>query len=182
MKKVFYVIIALFVLYFVLAFFGPKTVKAERHVTINASSNLVKERLGDYQYFHDKWSPFTEKDPNMKTSYTGAPGQPGHHYEWSGNSEVGTGSMTLERYSGDSLIQKLSFEGQGDAKAYFIVKDNNAASDVTWGLMFDVGFMMRTPMLFMSMDNMIGKDYEKGLARLKQTIESEELQNRSAAL
>jgi hypothetical protein len=100
----------------------------------------------------------------------------------SGNREVGTGSMTFERYSGDSLVQKLSLDGQGDAKIYFIVKENASACDVAWGLIFDVGFSMRTPMLFMDMNDMIGEDYERGLSRLKQTIENEEMQNRSAAL
>jgi hypothetical protein len=182
MKRVFYGIIALIVLYFVLAFFGPKSVTAERHITINASTNLVREKLGDLQYFHEKWSPWTEKDPQMRTTVTGIPGQPGHQYEWSGNENVGSGSITLERYSGDSLVEHVALEGQGDALSYLIVKEQGPNSDVTWGMTFHVGFMMRTPMLFMKMDDMLGKDYEKGLVRLKETIESEERENRSAAL
>ena len=75
MKKVFYAIIALIVLYFVLALFGPKQVKAERTITISAAPEVVREKLGDYRFFHEQWSPWTLRDPDMKTSFTGTPGQ-----------------------------------------------------------------------------------------------------------
>lgn len=182
MKKVFYVIIALFVLYFVLALFGPKSVKAERSIVINAPVEVVHEKLGDFQYFHEKWSPWSQRDPNMKTTFTGVPGEPGHVYGWSGNKDVGVGELRLVRVSGDSIVQTLTFEGQGDAFAYYLVRDQGGQSHITWGMQFDVGYMMRTPMLFMNMDEMIGKDYEKGLARLKQVIESEERDNAAASI
>src|SRR5436190_3723458 len=155
MKKVLYVIIGIIILYIILAFVGPKQVKVERQIAINKPVATVKSRLGDFKYFHDKWSPWTEKDPAMKTTYEGTPGEPGHLYTWSGNKEVGSGSMTLEGYNGDTLLQKLSFEGEGDAKSYFIMKDNNASTDVTWGMTFPVGFMHRPMMLFINMDKMM---------------------------
>jgi hypothetical protein len=173
MKKIFYAILFLIALYFVLAFFGPRRVHAERSVSINAPASLLRQRLSDFHYFHNNWSPWTEKDPNMKTTFTGHAGQPGHQYAWSGNKEVGEGSMELQGYSGDSIIEKLTFVDQGDAKSYFIIKDKGQSTDVSWGLQFDVGFMWRTPMLFFDMGSMIGEDYEKGLKRLKQSIESE---------
>lgn len=172
MKKVLYVILGLIVLYIVLALFGPKQIKVERQVSINKPAAAVKEKLGDFRFFHDNWSPWTEKDPAMKTTYQGNPGEIGHHYSWSGNKDVGSGEMELVAYSGDTIMQKLSFEGQGDSKAYFILKDNNASTDVTWGMMFDVGFMGRPIMLFMNMDKMLGEDYEKGLSKLKTELEN----------
>ena len=174
MKKVFYAIIALIVLYFVLALFGPKQVKAERTITISAAPEVVREKLGDYRFFHEQWSPWTLRDPNMKTTFTGEPGQPGHKYVWEGNKDVGSGEMELVRHSGDSIVQVLRFAGQGDAMAYHIVKPAAGGSEVSWGLGFDVGFFWRTPMLFMNMDKMIGADYEQGLARLKEVVEKGE--------
>ena len=182
MKTVFYVIVGLIVLYFVLAFFGPKEVKAERSIQIDAPQQVIREKLGDFQYFHDKWSPWTAMDPNMRTTYSGVPGEPGHRYVWSGNKDVGSGEMSLVRLNGDSIVQSISFEGQGDALAYYIVRGEGRQTQVTWGMQFEVGYMMRTPMLFMDMDEMIGEDYEKGLARLKQVVESEERDNAAASI
>jgi hypothetical protein len=172
MKKVLYIILGILVLYIVLAFCGPKQIKVERQVTINKANGLVKEKLSDYKFFHDHWSPWTEKDPAMKTTYEGNPGEIGHRYTWSGNKDVGSGAMKLVAYSGDTIMQTLTFEREGDSKAYFILKDDNGGTNVTWGMMFDVGFMGRPFMLFMNMDKMLGEDYEKGLSKLKNELES----------
>ncbi|MDP1800529.1 MAG: hypothetical protein Q8L81_04205, partial [Bacteroidota bacterium] len=89
-----------------------------------------------------------------------------------GNKEVGKGEMELKAFNGDTLMNRLSFEGMGDSKAYYIIKDNSKGTDVTWGMMFDVGFFGRPMMLFMDMDKMLGADYEKGLTKLKAKLES----------
>lgn len=43
---------------------------------------------------------------------------------------------------------------------------------MTWGVVFDIGFFGRAPMIFINMDKVIGGDYENGLTKLKQEIES----------
>ncbi|MEO6304366.1 MAG: polyketide cyclase, partial [Bacteroidia bacterium] len=73
MKKFLYVVIALLVLYLILAMIGPKEIKVERNISINKSPALVVSKLTDLKYFHDEWSPWSEKDPNMKNTYTGTP-------------------------------------------------------------------------------------------------------------
>jgi effector-binding domain-containing protein len=172
MKKVLYVIIGIAVLYLILALFGPKQVKVERQVTINKPQGTVMAKMSDFKFFHDKWSPWTELDPEMKTTYEGTPGEVGHHYTWSGNKDVGSGEMRIESIQGDSIVQKLTFEGEGDAKAYHIIKDSSGVSKITWGMVFDVGFFFRPVMLFMNMDKMMGDMYDKGLAKLKTEMES----------
>lgn len=180
MKKVVYVILGIVVIYLLLALIGPKEIKVERQIVINKPVALVKEKLGDFKFFHDQWSPWTEKDPNMENKYDGSPGEIGHHYYWSGNKEVGKGEMTIMGYNGDTLIQNLSFAGEGDAKSYFITKDNTGSTEVTWGMIFQIDFFQRPFMLFMSLDNMVGGDYEKGLAKLKLVLEQMKDESNSA--
>jgi effector-binding domain-containing protein len=172
MKKVLYVIIALLLIYLVLAMFGPKEMKVERSISIKKPALLVKSMLGDFKYFHDEWSPWTEKDSAMKITYKGNPGEVGHYYAWEGNNEVGKGEMEIISTSEDSLVQRLTFEGMGDSKGYFIVTDLDTSTNVTWGMIFDVGFFGRPIMLFMNMDKQLGAVYEKGLTKLKQKLES----------
>jgi len=174
MKKVLYVVIGLLVLYIILAFVGPKEIIVQRKIAINRPVSVVKKKLGDFQYFHDTWSPWTERDLNMTYSYGGTPGEIGHHYAWSGNDRVGKGEMTLTGYNGDTLLQRLSLGGRGEAKSYFIMEDNNPSTNLTWGMRFNVGFFQRPPMLFVNMDKMLGEDYEKGLIVLKMRLEDEQ--------
>lgn len=172
MKKVLYVILGLIIIYLILCLLGPSSVKVERSVDINAPKELVQKQLADLKFFHDQWSPWTERDPNMKTSYTGEQGQPGSTYSWESDKDsVGKGSMTYEKTVNDSILQSLNFDGMGVTPVYFTAKSEGDVTHVTWGMTFDIGFFGRGAMLFMSMDKMIGPDYEKGLAKLKPILE-----------
>lgn len=173
MKKVLYVILALFVIYLILCIAGPSSIKFERAALINAPKDLVQKQMTDLKYFHESWSPWSEKDPNMKTTFTGEMGQPGSTFAWDGNKDsVGIGSMTYEKTVGDSIHLTLRFEGMGDTKVYYITKDSASATNVIWGMTFDVGFFGRAFMLFMNFDKMMAPDFEKGLAKLKTNLES----------
>ncbi|MGZ3884877.1 MAG: SRPBCC family protein [Bacteroidia bacterium] len=173
MKKVLYVILTVLILYFVLCLVGPSDAKAERSISVNAPAEAVKAALVDNKIFHEKWSPWTEKDPGMKVSYEGTAGQPGQKMSWeSDKKEVGKGSMTIEAITADSVIQKLNFDGRGDARIYFVAKGESNTTNVTWGMEMKTPFMMRAMMLFMNMDKMIGPDFEKGLGKLKTYVES----------
>ncbi len=174
LKKIIYVLIALIGLYIVLCIVGPKKVQVERSITVNASSELVKTQLADFKFFQEKWSPWAEKDSAMKTTFEGETGMPGSKYSWKGNKEVGAGSMELIAINGDTILQKIIFTeprpGGGDV--CLIAKPTNNATNVTWGMKFEVGFFMRGMMLFMNMDKMIGDKYEKGLAKFKEVMEA----------
>lgn len=173
MKKLLYILLGLFALYVILALFGPSEVKVERQISIAVPKSILMPKLADLQYFHNTWSPWTLLDPAMKCSYHGEAGKAGHSMNWSGNDEVGTGTLEITGVGIDTIYQKLSFEGMGDAKVYIIVSDSGAFSNLSWGLMFPVGFFGRTPMLFMNMEKQLGKSYEQGLALLKQAAEKE---------
>lgn len=172
MKKVLYVILGLVAAYLILCLFGPKMIKVERSTDINAPKELVQKQLANLKFFHDAWSPWTERDSAMKTSYTGEPGQPGSTYAWeSDKDDVGKGSMTYEKTVNDSVLQSLHFDGMGSTPVYFITKEENNVTHVTWGMMFEIGFFGRAPMLFINMEKQIGPDYERGLAKLKPLLE-----------
>ncbi len=172
MKKILYVILALFIVYIILAFIGTKEMKVERSISINKPATSIIPKLADYKFFHDEWSPWTEKDPGMKATYKGNPGEVGHSYTWDGNKEVGKGEMEIKAFNGDSVIQRITFDGMGDSKGYYILKGKGDATDVTWGIAFDIGFFFRPMTLFMNMEKMVGAEYEKGLVKLKTKLEA----------
>lgn len=174
MKKILYVLGGIIALYFILCLVGPSHMKVERSIDINASADVIKTKLGDYKFFHESWSPWTEKDPGMKTTYTGEAGQEGHSVAWESTvKEVGKGSMTYKGISGDTVKHMLHFDGhESDAHIYHVVIANGASTKVTWLMADETPFIFRGMMLFMNMDKMIGPDFEKGLGKLKTAIET----------
>ena len=174
MKKILYVVIGLFVIYLILCMVGPSSIKVERSTEINAAADAIRTKIVDLKFFHESWSPWTEKDPGMKVTYSGEPGKEGSSMSWeSEKKEVGKGSMTYKYTHNDTVMQSLYFEGQGEAQVYHVVSsEGDTKSKVTWIMQNKVPFFLRAIMLFMNMDKMVGPDFEKGLSKLKTTIES----------
>lgn len=175
MKKILYVIIGIGAIYLIMCLFGPSKIKVERSIDIKTSSiEDLQHHLADFKLFHDKWSPWTKRDPKMKTIYSGECCEPGSSYRWESEVDsVGKGTMTFNKFTPDSVLMTLSFDGMGDNELYFITKPSTDGTiNVTWGVVFDIGFFGRAPMIFINMDKIIGGDYENGLSKLKQEIES----------
>jgi hypothetical protein len=176
MKKVLYVILGLMVGYMILCLTGPSKTVVERSVTINKPREAIKDQLLDLKFFHEKWSPWTEKDPNMKINFSGEPGKPGNSMAWESEvKDVGKGSMTFNGINGDSLLQTLHFDEWGDSKIYLTMAAEGEGTKVGWGMISNVPFFGRGVMLFMKkkMDAMLGGDFEKGLSKLKAELEAE---------
>lgn len=177
MKKLLYILLGLVVLYLILALVGPKHVAVSRSISIAQSPDVVRSIITDYHAFHDQWSPWTEKDPAMQVTYTGEPGQVGHHYTWNGNKDVRSGAMTIASFSGDTIYEDLDFGDGNPAGLNFVVHPRGDSTDVTWTVGFDVSFGRRPFMLFLPMDKWMGADFERGLNRLKQAAESRQMQS-----
>lgn len=173
MKKILYVLISLVAIWLILCLAGPSQIKVERAIDINANAEMIRAKITDLKFFHESWSPWTEKDPGMKVTYTGETGIEGNSMSWvSDKKDVGTGSMTYKYTHGDTIMQSLYFEGQGESQIYHVVTANGEGSKVTWIMQNDVPFYVRFLMLFMNIDKMIGPDFEKGLNKLKMAMES----------
>ncbi len=173
MKRILIILVALLGIYLILCLVGPAKINVQRSVDINSPAELVKAKLADYLFFHEKWSPWTERDPGMKTSYEGTAGQPGHKLSWeSDKKDVGKGAMTYKYTRNDTVMHSLFFEGEGEGPVFHVVKGDESKSNVTWVMANDVPFFARVFMLFMDVEKMVGADFEKGLAKLKSVLES----------
>ena len=183
MKILRYLLIAfgvILALLLVLSFIGPKNYDVSRSIVINAPKTSVFPHLKSLQKMQ-AWSPWAELDPNMKNTFTGEDGTVGSSNSWEGNDQVGAGSQTItvinENESVETHLHFLKpFESESDA--YMKTEDSeNGSTKVTWGIKGDNNFMGRIMGLFMNMDAMIGKDFEKGLDKLKTIVESQPAQN-----
>ena len=116
-----------------------------------------------------EWSPWEGLDPNMWRGYTGADSGVGAVYEWSGNRKAGAGRMEITDADEPSRLQiALQFikPFKSSSTTTFTLDDRDGGTHVTWRMVGPKTFMTRVMGVFMSMDKMVGRDFEKGLTQL----------------
>lgn len=121
------------------------------------------------------WSPYEGLDPDLKRIYGGAPSGIGATYAWEGNNKAGAGSMEIMEAAVPSKVTiRLEFTKPFVARntAEFTLVPDGAATTVTWAMLGSRPLMMKVMGLFFSMDKMIGKDFETGLAALRTVAEA----------
>lgn len=152
----------------------PATYHVERTTTTAAPPQTVYTLVNDLNRFHE-WSPWQKLDPAMKTSVEGAGTEVGSSYSWAGNDEVGEGRMTItETMPANHVAMKLEFlkPWKSTSDIHLRIAPEGDGSKVTWAMDGNNNLMSKVMSLFMSMDSMIGKDFENGLANLKQVAEA----------
>ena len=173
LKKILIGILVLVVCGLAFATTKPDTFSVERRTTINAPPEKVFANINDFHAW-EAWSPWAKLDPAMKTTIAGAPSGPGATYEWSGNSDVGSGRMEITNATPSSNVTiKLDFNEPFESHntTTFALAPAAAGTDVTWTMTGPSNYMSKVMSVFMSMDKMIGGDFEKGLAQLKAVSE-----------
>jgi hypothetical protein len=158
----------------ILAGMKPSDFVVERSVTINTPPERIAPLINDFHNWNE-WSPWAKLDPDMKTSFSGAPSGVGSVYEWEGNSKVGKGRMEIRSIQPAKTTIKLDFlkPFEGHNTADFVLEpEGSSATRVTWVMYGPLTFIPGKVMsVFTNMDSMIGDDFQRGLANLKATAE-----------
>jgi uncharacterized protein YndB with AHSA1/START domain len=153
----------------ILAATRPDTFSVQRATTIKAPPERIFPLINDFHQWAS-WSPYENKDPAMKRSFGGAASGRGAVYAWEGNKNVGSGRMEIMDASAPSkIVIKLDFftPFEGHNTAEFTMLPQGDATNVTWLMHGPPPFMSKVMQVFINLDNMIGKDFEAGLANLK---------------
>jgi hypothetical protein len=151
----------------------PAEFKVARKLKIQAPASVVYEQLTDFHKW-DGWSPWAKLDPAMKTVYSGPASGVGASYHWVGNDEVGEGNMEIKAVKPaeqvDIQLDFLKpFEAHNDTS--FKLQPEVDGVVVNWEMTGRNNFMAKAFAMVMNMDQMVGKDFEKGLAQLKTVSE-----------
>lgn len=151
----------------------PGTFRVERHIAIKAPAARVYALIDDFRQWQ-AWSPYERRDPSMQRTYSGAASGIGAIYAWNGSAKVGEGRMEITRAALPSqVVIQLDFVRpfEGHNIAAFTLQPEGGTVDVRWTMEGPSPYMARLMGIFFNMDKMIGKDFEEGLARLKETAE-----------
>jgi uncharacterized protein YndB with AHSA1/START domain len=153
----------------------PSDFHIERSLSVAVPPDRVFPHVNDFHAWA-AWSPWEKLDPRMQRTFTGPTSGPGASYDWrSDNGKVGEGHMTIQGSKPPSHIAiRLDFIKPMTATnaINFSFIPEGAGAKVTWAMDGHHGFMGKAFSLFMSMDKLVGGDFERGLAALKSVSES----------
>ena len=157
----------------ILAAMKPSEFKYERSTTINASADRIALLVNN---FHEwaRWSPWEKLDADLKRGYSGAESGIGAAYTWDGK-KAGAGHMEITDAQPSGTDINLNFERPFKAKnmAKFRFQPVGNATRVIWTMEGQNIFVGKVISVFISMDKMIGKDFESGLASMKAIAEQQ---------
>lgn len=177
MLKIVLIIVAILVVavigVLVLASTKPDIFRVTRATTIKASPDKIYPLIADFHRW-TAWSPYENKDPAMKRTYGGTPGAVGQTYAWSGDKNIGVGSMTVTEAAAPTKVAlKLDFISPFEAHntVVFSIAPQGDGTMVSWDMQGPTPFIGKIVHVFMNMDKMVGSDFEVGLANLKAVAE-----------
>lgn len=167
------IIVALAVIILVGGMFLPKDYTVNRSITIKASDSVIYNNIANLNEFY-KWNPWAKMEPTAKTTITGTVGQPGHVYAWKGD-ETGSGQMTIKKVAPNKEVDvemKFIEPWEDTADIKFSLTPETDGNKVTWSMSGKHNIISKWMCVFVSMDSMIGKDFESGLKALKEKSEA----------
>jgi hypothetical protein len=151
----------------------PDSFHVQRTTKIKAPPDKIFPLINDFHSW-SSWSPWEKVDPAMKRTHSGTASGKGAVYEWDGNSQVGKGRMEITDASAPSKVTiKLDFLKpiEGHNTAEFTLEPEGDSTNVTWAMRGPAPFMSKVMQVFISMDTMLGKEFDTGLANMKSAAE-----------
>ena len=150
-----------------------RKVLVTRAIKIKAAPEDVYPHVVDLKNFVE-WSPWTERDPNAKFTFSEPSHGVGASYEWAGDKKkIGTGSMEItscEEFK--KVTVNINFGRNRASEGYWTIEESEGMTRVTWGFVADMGMNPISRYFGLLMDRFIGPDFEHGLHKLKAKLEN----------
>jgi polyketide cyclase/dehydrase/lipid transport protein len=172
-KKILLGVVAIVAIILIYAATKPSTYTVVRSADIKARPETVYSFLDNFHKW-DVWSPWEKIDPAMKRTYEGAASGKGAVYAWEGNTAVGKGRMEILNVSPPSQVDiNLDFFApmEGHNKVEFALTPQGDTTHITWTMNGENSYLSKLMQVFVSMDSMVGGEFESGLADLKTAAE-----------
>ncbi|GGB82534.1 SRPBCC family protein [Pseudoduganella buxea] len=173
LKKVLLGFVVIAAVIVALALMQPNAFEVRRSVVIDAPPEKISSYLNDFHQW-SAWSPWERLDPAMRRTYSGAPRGKGAVYAWAGNDEVGEGRMEIVEDRAPGRIEiELDFikPFASRSRTVFELEPGPNGTTVTWTMSGPSPFITKLLGVFVSMDRMVGKDFDTGLRQLKAAAE-----------
>ncbi len=166
-------IAALIAVILIFAMTKPDSFEVRREITIKATPAKIAGLINDFHNW-GSWSPWEKLDLAMKRTFSGAPNGMGATYKWEGNDKVGSGRMEIIDANAPAKVTiALDFLKPFAAHniTEFTLEAQGDSTKVVWAMHGPSPYISKLMSVFVSMDSMIGKDFEAGLVNMKAAAE-----------
>jgi hypothetical protein len=142
-----------------------------RSITIAGPPGAVHALVDDFHAWA-KWSPWEGLDADLARTYSGSEKGVGARYAWAGR-KAGEGSMIITGATLDRIDIDLDFVRpfKANNKAVFRFDAQGTFTRVSW-TMSGTRNVLLAIMGKLFFDAMLGKDFDRGLAKLKALVEA----------
>jgi uncharacterized protein YndB with AHSA1/START domain len=173
--KIAFVVVGLIVAALITAMFTKDSYTLVKAITINRSNQEVYNYIKMYKN-QKAFSKWLSMDPDTKINYRGIDGTPGFVLAFDSKDErAGKGEQEIKRLVQNErvefelrFLEPFEFVANGKMETFSLAENQ---TKVTWvynsGMKYPMNFML----LFLDMDNIIGKDLEESLRNLKVVLE-----------
>ena len=149
----------------------PNSFSYDRSVVVKAPAERIFPLIADLATFNS-WNPFNE-DPSIKGSYGGHTRGPGARYVFESR-RAGTGHIdVIEDQPPNQVVMRLVMTRPMvcDNRVEFRLEPVGEETRVTWSMTGAVSFTGKIVNQLMDCDAMCGRQFDKGLAKLKAIAE-----------
>ncbi|CAN5246493.1 hypothetical protein BH10PSE9_BH10PSE9_20180 [soil metagenome] len=155
------------------AYVLPREPVVTRSIDLALPAAKVLPLVADLRHFPE-WSPWFVPDPAIAITFTGPLDGLGQTLTWNSKlAEVGTGKMTVTAADNNGADILVAFADQGTAKSWFRLQPKGEAlTTVAWSFSTDLGMSPINRYSGLWIGNIVGPDFERGLARLKAVAEA----------
>jgi hypothetical protein len=145
-----------------------------RQIVIAAEPARIHGLIND---FHEwiAWSPWEDLDPEIRRMYSGPDAGVGARYAWEGNRRAGRGTMEITSSTEQEIRITLDFEKPFKSTnnvVFTLTPEESGGTRVVWRMSGEQRGLMALMGKVISMDSLVGKDFEKGLGRLRVAAEA----------
>ncbi|MCU0635827.1 MAG: SRPBCC family protein [Gemmatimonadaceae bacterium] len=150
----------------------PRSITVTRSTTINATPEQVFPLIASPREW-PRWSAWNKRDPNMTITYSGPAAGAGAKWDWKSESQ-GDGSMVFtEANAPTSASFELTIVGMGPpSTGTFRLTPSGGSTTLEWTMTSDMGAGPVGRWFGLYFPSMLRKDFDEGLAGVKQLAES----------
>ncbi|ADV84767.1 SRPBCC family protein [Terriglobus saanensis] len=173
LRKIMIIVVLLVVVLLLYASRQPDMFHVERSLVIAAAPEKIYPLIDDFHQWH-LWSPWDKIDPAAKIVIGTPSSGPGATYAWEGNRKVGAGTMVILDDAAPTRVHiKLDFlkPMAGTSENLYTLTPEAGGTRVTWLMTGPMSFVSKIMCVFVSMDKMVGGDFDRGLANMKAVAE-----------
>ncbi|MCW8869498.1 MAG: SRPBCC family protein [Proteobacteria bacterium] len=183
-KYLFFALLFLLIGFYLYGLFVLKDeVTVSRDIVIERPTKTVYKTVNSMHNFN-QWSPWPKMGPDASFTFQGPEYGVGSQMTWSGNQSIGSGVQTIvETVENQKVKTKTLFKSKDNAVSYTTyqltpIDDDSTRVEWIYETNFEGDILGRY--VGSMLDGMLGPQYEQGLQKLKEVVESQPVYDFSA--